>query len=68
MKTIDARGLSCPQPVLMTKKAADTGLDEIVVLVDNPTAKGNVSRFAANAGYEVFDVENDGEYTLTLKK
>jgi len=48
-KTVDARGLACPQPVLLTKKALDTEKD-ITVLVDNTVALENVKRFAINAG------------------
>ena len=67
---IDARGLSCPQPVLMTLdeiKAGNSG--EIEVLVDTETAKENVSRAAASRGWEVTDVteENDG-YKITIRK
>jgi len=52
--TVDARGLTCPQPVLETKKALEKGRStELLVLVDNPTAKENVSRFARNQGCEV---------------
>ena len=39
-RTVDARGLSCPQPVLMTVNAVKSGeSDEITILVDNETAK-----------------------------
>ncbi len=40
---IDARGLSCPEPVVLTKKALDIH-SEFAVLVDNETAKENVQR------------------------
>jgi TusA-related sulfurtransferase len=36
--------MSCPQPVLMTKKALEAESDGIDVIVDNNTAKGNVQR------------------------
>ncbi len=65
---VDARGLSCPQPVLMTKKAVEKGGSQYEVLVDNGTAKENVTRFAANAGFKV-TVQEDGEdYRLILSK
>lgn len=60
-KRIDARGQPCPQPVIMTKKALDEGGFEILeVLVDGPTAKENVSRFAAHAGHEVEAIDGEG--------
>ena len=65
---IDARGLSCPQPVLLTKKALDKGGAAYEVLVDNGTAKENVTRFAQNAGYEVSVAEDGDDYRLTLTK
>ena len=69
MKEIDARGLKCPEPVIMTKKALEA-LEEGVVLsiVDNITAKENVSRLAANLnlGYEI--EEKDGCFYISINK
>jgi tRNA 2-thiouridine synthesizing protein A len=68
--TVDARGFSCPQPVLMTLdaiKKADTG--EIVILVDTDTSKENVSRAARSQGWQVKDVlEEGGGYRVTISK
>ena len=66
MKTVDARGLSCPQPVLMTKNALASKENSYEVLVDNSTAKENVTRLATNSGYKVAVAEKDGDYVLTL--
>jgi tRNA 2-thiouridine synthesizing protein A len=68
MKTIDTCGMSCPQPVLMTKKALNQEKDGIDVIVDNNTAKGNVQRFMKNAGYSVEIEEKDGTYVLKARK
>lgn len=69
-KTVDARGLSCPQPVLMTLdeiKAGET--NEIDVLVDTDTSKENVARAARSQGWTVTDTaEDNGGYKLTIKK
>ncbi len=60
--TIDARGLSCPQPVLMTLDEIKKGSEsEIVVLVDTDTSKENVSRAAQSQGCTVTSVEPDGD-------
>jgi TusA-related sulfurtransferase len=60
--TVDARGLSCPQPVLMTLDEIRTGREpEIEVLVDTDTSKENVSRAAESQGCTVEGVEPDGE-------
>ncbi|MBC8199274.1 MAG: sulfurtransferase TusA family protein [Desulfobacteraceae bacterium] len=68
--TVDARGLSCPQPVLMTLDEIKKGSDmEIIVLVDSDTSKENVSRAAQSQGWEIADVqETEGGYQLTIKK
>ena len=50
---IDTCGTSCPQPVLMTKKALDTNPDSIEVIVDNNTSKTNVKKFLSSKGYSV---------------
>ncbi|MDO4799616.1 MAG: sulfurtransferase TusA family protein [Bacillota bacterium] len=62
MKTIDTSGMSCPQPVLMTKKALEQHKEGVEVLVDNNTAKANVTRFLNNAGYKVIETKQ-GELT-----
>jgi len=68
--TIDARGLACPQPVLETKRALETGIaGPLRVLVDNTTAKENVMRFARNQGCEVEIHESEPEqFRITILK
>ena len=68
MNTIDARGLSCPEPVIMTRKALSSGEQSYEVLVDNPASRENVTRYAEHQGYSVSVTEQDGEYTLSLRK
>lgn len=69
MKTVDCRGMSCPQPVLEAKKAlAGAGGEAIQVLVDNPGSKENVRRFAESQGYGVDITEEKGAFTLRLQK
>ncbi|MCX7703007.1 MAG: sulfurtransferase TusA family protein, partial [Planctomycetota bacterium] len=43
MKLIDARGLPCPKPVILTKEAIEesSGGEVIRVLVDNAAARDN---------------------------
>lgn len=68
--TVDARGLSCPQPVLETKKVLDeTAPSALKVLVQGYASRENVSRFARNRGYEVEVQEKDGdEFEIALKR
>ena len=66
---VDARGFSCPIPVIMVQKAVKDAPDKLEVLVDNQTAVGNVTRFANNNGYDVAVKElEDEEFSLTLTK
>ena len=59
---IDARGLACPQPVVLTKKALEKA-DDLTVIVDNATAKQNVSRLAESHGLGVtVEEKGDGIY------
>lgn len=66
---IDARGLSCPMPVLMVQREVKKNAPEMFeVIVDNMTAVGNITRFAASQHYTVKVDEIDGEYKMTLTK
>ncbi|MBW2544942.1 MAG: sulfurtransferase TusA family protein [Deltaproteobacteria bacterium] len=67
---VDARGLSCPQPVLMTLNEIKTGkTSEVEILVDTETSKENVSRAATSQGWKVTDVSEEGdEHKITIKR
>lgn len=66
---IDARGLSCPMPVVMTQKAIQKGAPaSLEVLVDAQVAVENVTRYAQSQGYKT-KVEPQGpDFKLTLTK
>lgn len=69
MKTVDARRLACPQPVILTKKALDEGdFDELITIVDNATALENVKKLAQSKGCEFMVKEKQGEYYIHIKK
>jgi len=67
---VDARGLSCPQPVLMTMdEMRKAGTGEIVVFVDTDTSRENVSRAATSQGWQVKSVDSEGTgYRVTIVK
>lgn len=67
MKEIDARGLSCPQPVLLFAEAARTE-NEIDILVDDVAPLENVSRFAENHGYKVSVAEAGDHQKISARK
>ncbi len=69
-KIIDARGLSCPQPVILLMEEIKSGKNEtITVLADNEPCVENVSRAAESKGFSV-EITNEGNEThkLILKK
>lgn len=68
--TVDAQGLSCPQPVLMTlDEIKKNTADEILVLVDTDASKENVSRAAESQGWRVNSVtQKDDVYHLALHR
>ena len=68
MTTIDARGLSCPEPVILISQAMKSGEAAYEILVDNRVSRENVTRYAEHQGYRVSVTENDGEYTLVIGK
>lgn len=63
---VDARGRSCPEPVIMTKQALDQNGNRATVLVDNQVAVDNITRFAENRGLKVLVKEKDGDFELTI--
>ncbi len=67
---VDARGLSCPQPVLLALNAMKKiNKGEITVLVDTDTSKENVSRAATAQGWQVKNVEPEGVgYRIIVSK
>ena len=67
-KEIDARGLSCPQPVFLTLKAIDEGKFPIIVTVDNATAKANIRRMAQGKKLTITAEEKGEDIILTLTK
>ena len=66
--TVDARGLSCPQPVILARRALEGGDLPVIVRVDTATARENVTRMAQKAGFQV-QVEVEGEeFRLTIAR
>ena len=67
---VDARGLSCPQPVLMTlEKIKELTKGEIEILVDTETSKENVRRAAESRKWRVEALRQEGEgYRMKIIK
>ncbi len=67
MKTVDARGFSCPEPVVRMRKAVQEGEFPIEVWVETVTSRENVRRAAQMLDLQVEVQETgDDEYKLIL--
>lgn len=67
VEKVDARGLSCPQPVIITRSAMKKlGKGPIEVLVETGTSRDNVSRMAKKEGWQVEVVELEDGFKLLL--
>jgi len=68
LKEIDARGLACPKPVVMTKKALEEE-SELLTIVDNEAASKNVAKLAKKLNCKVSILEeNDNLFKVNIKK
>lgn len=68
-KFIDARGLSCPQPAMLVRQAMqEMEKGELQVIVDNITARENISRIARNLGWEINIEELENNFIIVIKK
>ena len=68
-ETVDARGLSCPVPVIKAKAALEAATSgEIVVLVDEEVAKENVCRLARSLGCKTEVSQEAEEFKVTIRR
>ena len=68
-QVVDARGLSCPRPVVLTRnkmKEMEKGTFE--VLVETGTSRDNISRLARHEGWDIRVKEEGDEFRLILSK
>ena len=65
---VDARGCSCPEPVIMIKKALASKESRYEMLVDSKNALENVKRFVQSEGYNVEITEENNEFKLVISK
>jgi len=70
MTEVDVRGLSCPMPVIKTKRALDSVAsgDAVLVILDDATARDNVTRLAKSKKCTISEEVKGEEYHLTLTK
>ncbi len=66
---IDARGLSCPEPVLLTKQAIEANVQGgFSVAVTSATARDNVAALLQSKGFVPAIQENHGEWHISAQK
>ncbi|MGV8075550.1 MAG: sulfurtransferase TusA family protein [Syntrophobacteraceae bacterium] len=65
---VDARGLSCPQPVILARNAIQKGDFPIEVLVETVTSRENVRRMSEKVGCKVTVEDMGDEFKLILTK
>lgn len=69
METLDVRGLSCPIPVMKTKKALEKGYEELQIIGSSNVSRENVSKFAASQGFKVELLnESPDEWNMIISK
>ena len=70
-KKVDARGLSCPLPLLKAKQALNSlGQGSVVEVVsDDPSSERDFNVFSKQSGNELLSVQNlDNVFTFRIKK
>lgn len=67
MVRIDAKGLSCPQPLMMVQEALKKNPGEqVLVEVDSASPRDNILRLARRKKLSSSVVESDGVFTITI--
>ena len=66
MKTVDARGLSCPEPVMLTDEAVKSGKRPIKVLVSEPHQKMKIEKYAKDHDISFTTEETEDGFAVML--
>ena len=67
MKEVDARGLSCPEPVMLTAEALKGSTEPVKVLVTEAHQKTNVEKYAKDHDKKTTSVEKDGYIEVVIE-
>ncbi|MBE0567893.1 MAG: sulfurtransferase TusA family protein [Krumholzibacteria bacterium] len=67
-KRIDARGLSCPQPVVLSAQQVVAGNLDFEIVVDTEVSCENVRRFLSAKGYRIARNEEDDGIVLRANR
>ena len=65
---VDARGRSCPEPVMMAKQALDQANgQDLEILVSSQTALDNIERFINKEGLQTSSEKKDQDFIIRVK-
>lgn len=67
MKEVDARGLSCPEPLMLTLDALKETNGPIKVLVSEPHQKTNVEKLAKDRGKKATSTQKGSEFEIVIE-
>ncbi|WP_461809688.1 sulfurtransferase TusA family protein [Faecalimonas sp.] len=67
MKEVDARGLSCPEPIMLTAEALKITNGPIKVLVSEPYQRANVEKYAKDHGKKTTSTEKGSEFEIIIE-
>ncbi len=70
-QVLDAKGMSCPLPILKTKKAVESlSKGQVLkVVATDPGSKNDMASWAKRTGNEILKVEEgSGTFTFYIKK
>ena len=67
MKEVDARGLSCPEPLMLTAEALKGAAGPVIILVTEPHQMMNVEKFAKDKVKKPTSVQKDGYYEVVIE-
>lgn len=68
MYEVDARGLSCPEPVMLTAATLKKHKGETIkVLVSEPHTRTNVEKYAKSQGKKAVVTEQGSEFEIVIE-
>lgn len=67
-RVVDARGLSCPQPVILARKSVQGDELPVELLLDTDTAVENVRRAMEQLGLTIQVQEAESDFKVIISK
>ena len=67
MREVDARGLSCPEPLMLTAEAIKSDNSPVKVLVTEPHQKMNVEKYAKDHGRKTVSEETADGFAVVIE-